>query len=334
MGGGIFAREIADNMELFLSPGESEEVRTAEKIKNDNIDCYLRFGATPQEYFLFGFRRLTNRRRSRFLTNQHKDKVCIARTGMRKYLDELRNKYNFYLLEKEYFKRDVCKIESAADFEAFEAFCTVHPEFIVKPLDGMCGQGAAILRGITGERIKDTFERLSAGENEWIVEELITQDKRMAQWNASSVNTVRLPTFLTAEGFQVTGSVFRTGRRGNPVDNAAAGGIVASVDPRTGILTTDGVDESGHTFKEHPDSHIGYKGWQIPRWEELLGLAEEAHRRLASHIYIGWDFALTDGGWVLIEGDWGQFLNEFSERKGIRKKFDRLMRAKGEKISE
>ena len=28
---------------------------------------------------------------------------------------------------------------------------------------------------------------------------------------------------------------------------------------------------------------------------------------MSDHIYVGWDFALTDNGWVLIEGNWGQF---------------------------
>ena len=45
---------------------------------------------------------------------------------------------------------------------------------------------------------------------------------------------------------------------------------------------------------------------------------------MPNYPYIGWDFALTQNGWVLIEGNWGQFLSEFSDREGIKESFDKL----------
>jgi hypothetical protein len=39
------------------------------------------------------------------------------------------------------------------------------------------------------------------------------------------------------------------------------------------------------------------------------------------HRYIGWDFALTDDGWVLIEGNWGQFLSQYVDKIGLKSKF-------------
>ena len=82
----------------------------------------------------------------------------------------------------------------------------------------------------------------------------------------------------------------------------------------------------------HPDSGCKYKGWVIPRWNELLTLVEECHRNFDGHRYVGWDFALTANGWVLIEGNWGQFLSEFTEGGGIREQFDNLMKQYMKKI--
>lgn len=42
--------------------------------------------------------------------------------------------------------------------------------------------------------------------------------------------------------------------------------------------------------------------------------------------YIGWDFALTERGWVLIEGNWGQYVAQQSALgKGLRTEFDKYI---------
>jgi len=60
-----------------------------------------------------------------------------------------------------------------------------------------------------------------------------------------------------------------------------------------------------------------FKGWKVPRWNELISLVEEIHRNnMTSHLYIGWDFALTQQGWCLIEGNWGQMINQYADKIG------------------
>lgn len=39
--------------------------------------------------------------------------------------------------------------------------------------------------------------------------------------------------------------------------------------------------------------------------------------------YVAWDFALPPSGWVIIEGNWGQFVcNQSATDKGLRSVFD------------
>ena len=133
---------------------------------------------------------------------------------------------------------------------------------------------------------------------------------------------------MNKEGFFVGVPFFRTGRAGSCVDNAGIGGIFANVDATTGILYTDGIDEAGHFYEFHPDSKMKYKGWEIPRWSELLDTVERVHKQcMPHHLYIGWDFALTDTGWVLIEGNWGQFVSQYADHVGFRNRFMRYMNA-------
>ena len=41
--------------------------------------------------------------------------------------------------------------------------------------------------------------------------------------------------------------------------------------------------------------------------------------------YVGFDFALTPDGWVVIEGNWGNFPHQVCVHHGIKKEFESLM---------
>ena len=110
----------------------------------------------------------------------------------------------------------------------------------------------------------------------------------------------------------------RTGRKGAIVDNAGGGGIFAAVDELSGQVISDDMDEQGNKYQKHPESNMLYKGFQIPEWESLIDLATKAHLKMDKHRYIAYDFAHTDNGWGMIEGNWGQFLTQFALNKGHR----------------
>lgn len=114
----------------------------------------------------------------------------------------------------------------------------------------------------------------------------------------------------------------RVGRKGQITDNAGNGGILACIHPKDGIVYTDGADEYGRFFSIHPDSKIRFKGWQVPRWDELRALVRDIHTTtMKHHTYIAWDFALTERGWDLIEGNWGQNITQYADQKEIKRQF-------------
>ena len=287
----------------------------------DIVQCYYRYRAHPKEYFMFGFPGMSTKRRKQFLTQRYKDFVMTKYVGLGDKRMFLEDKWRFYNFFHEYFKRDVICLKSEGDLDNFLHFIEKHPSFIIKPLHGQCGKGIQIIRLTSLDDPITIFkEILSSGE--YIVEELIKQDKAVSSFNESTVNTVRLPSFYSKNGYHVLKPFLRLGRRGAIVDNAATGGVFSVVDEKTGVLTTDGFDEFGHNYVTHPDSGITIKGFQIPKWDELLKMAEEIHAMVPDQPYIGWDFALSDKGWMLVEGNWGQFMSEWADKEGIKDKFD------------
>lgn len=296
-------------------------------LTNDIKSCYYKYLTTPDEYFLFGFN--TNAEasyRESFLTDNFKVRNLLRTVSERKYVDELCNKYNFAKIAYKYFNRGVTFVGPNTSYQDFADFTSRCKDLFIKPVSDSFGRGArTVLITSTNDSLQ-LFEELN--NSEWIVEERISQCSETSMWNESSVNTVRLPCFLSNGHFHVLAPFFRTGRKGSVVDNAGGGGIFACIDAKTGVLNSDGVDEMNNYYTNHPDSDMVFRGWQIPRWNELLTLAEETFREcFPTHRYIGFDYALTENGWVLIEGNWGQFVGQYNSKKGVKQEFINYLNA-------
>lgn len=237
--------------------------------------------------------------------------------------NDLLDKFAFCQRMKPLMQRDFIEVQSPCDYANFLEMSMRVTNVFCKPNFNCMGKGIFAAHVETEEDAKKHFNAIIETGGRWIVEQAIKQSAEMASWNKSSVNTIRYYSFLDNEGnYNVLPHVLRTGRKGNVVDNGGSGGIFAVVNPKTGVVYTDGIDESGKYYSNHPDSGVTFKGWQIPHWRELCELVEKAHKEfLPRHHYVGWDWALTENGWELIEANWGQFLLQFNEKIGRKKEF-------------
>lgn len=325
--GEIYRVTLNKAFDTFLTPEERENKQLIKKLTDDIVKCWLKYSALPYEYFLFNFRDRSDAERWAFETDMDRIGTLRRITGEKVFLEEISDKYNFYLLSKSFFKREAIKIDSKEDIKEFVEFVKKQNKVFVKPLQGSQGKGAHIYSFLDDEHSASYCVELLNNASSWMIEECIRQSAEMGQWNETSVNTIRIPSFLREGKFTVIWTRMRMGKKGAIVDNAGAGGIVVTVDPQTGVIISDGIDEHHNHFKKHPDCGMTFKGWQVPRWDDLLKTVEELHRNVFNkHIYVAWDFALTDEGWVVIEGNWGQLLGQqTASQVGVRKQFHELI---------
>jgi len=268
-----------------------------------------------------GLHGLSDEEQKQFVTDRYLFSTLGKYVPRKKHDDEIENKYNFYKIAKDYFGREVCEVRSESDYPEFERMVLKVNEVMLKPNSSALGHGIQAVTIASPEHAKEVFSNL-IGKGTWIVEERIRQDAAMAVWNESSVNTVRYMSFLNNNGFFSITPFLRTGRKGSVVDNAGSGGVFANINVKTGVVCTDGVDEHGNRYAEHPDSKVVFNGWKIPKYEELVATVREMHETLMpSHPYIGWDMALTDKGWIVIECNWGQFVNQIADHIGRKEEF-------------
>lgn len=280
----------------------------------------------PLEYFLFDFKNKTKKERKDYITDIEKDMYCNKYVGHSQF-EVLMNKWEFYSLMKPYYKREAILLDNNSSPDEFYRFVDKHKKVIAKPNKGSFGMNTFIMDSSISDIRNEYGNLVNSNCQSWIIEELISQSKEMAAFNPDSVNSVRIPTFRTADGIEIFGCFMRTGRKGSVVDNAGAGGIFMKIDDISGIISSDGFTEKGESYSCHPDTKIEIKGFRIPQWNELKELVLQCHNELPNHKYIGWDFVLTDNGWVLMEGNWGQYLcQQVSSQKPMKNRFVHLIK--------
>lgn len=282
-----------------------------------------------EEFFLFDYEGLSKEKIASFVPEFDKNIFC-AKVNDEKDSSVYYYKWNTYCYFKKYFKRDIVQVKSLDDLssEDFSAFVDRHRRFMLKPESRSCGRG---IRIINTESVEDARQQIEAcycaGETRFVLEELVVQNDEMASLHPESVNTVRFPTFRLDDRVHIFPPYLRMGQGGSIVDNAGSGGVFGLVDLETGRVYA-ACDELGNSYEVHPDTKAQIIGFKVPKWEEAVALAKELITVLPTVRWVGWDLALTDSGWVLIEGnERAQFVFQIPDKKGCRKEVEAFEKA-------
>ena len=170
------------------------------------------------------------------------------------------------------------------------------------------------------------FDELCTGK--YLAEEFVQSDDSLARFHPASLNTLRVITFRRGDRFEVFGAGLRVGNNGLHVDNAHGGGIFCEIDPATGVIMTDGLDEHGNSYLCHPMTGVPFRGEVIPQWEEVRAFCRSAAQTLPCLRVVGWDVAILPGGKLeLIEGNHNPGMNivQAPAKHGVHDKFAHML---------
>ena len=278
-----------------LSPEEAYETARDIDYMSVKYDFFMK------EYFLFGFSSKTMEERKAFIPNGTRRNYLRKLSTPRGFII-CRNKYLSYSHLKDLYKREIIEVKGKRDKADIVDYITRHPVFVFKPLDSSFGKG---IRKINLADYPDagTLADELIKEGDFILEELIIADDRIKALHPSSINTIRVTTYLDDEGnVTIHLPFFKIGQKGSFVDNGGMGGIFALIDADTGVVISNGKDENNVVYEKQPDTGITIKGFQVPCWDELKVFADKAAREFPDVRYAGWDMALTkDKGWLVVE---------------------------------
>lgn len=116
------------------------------------------------------------------------------------------------------------------------------------------------------------------------------------------MNTIRVVTLLKDDICHFICAGIRMGNA-DVVDNFHKDGMVCDVDIKTGRIITPAIDRKGNTYNKHPRTGYEFMGFEIPNWDKVLKLAEDAIRVQPGVNYVGWDIAVCLDKAVIIEGN-------------------------------
>lgn len=313
--------DVISEMDANITPDDRRIVVA------DILDMAKRYRFSPEEYYCYHFKNKPEDERKRFISDLNRVDYC-ERVNLSKNQPIFDDKFRTYQTFRPYFNRDVCCVRTPKHKNSFMRFTELHSKFIVKPLSDSCGNGVRIvdLSQFADKDLAITELIAKYKHGGFIAEELILQSDSLGKFHPNSVNTVRLATVAYDSGVEILGAFFRTGRGNSVVDNAGAGGVFGYVDVLSGEILSAS-DKCGNSYTQHPDTLETIVGFKIPRWDEAVKLVTECASIVKGNRYAGWDLALSDKGWMLVEANArGQFLWQIPSQKGILSEINHSLR--------
>jgi hypothetical protein len=212
-----------------------------------------------------------------------------------------------------------------------------------KPIRGSGGSGVVrITKDILTLPVTVECRRLfnSIAASCYIFQEEIVQHAELKRLNPTSLNTIRINTFVNENNKpEIISSFIRMGISGAVVDNLGAGGLFAGVDMISGRLheiARNRIEFGGLVCDKHPDTGVVFKDFVIPYFAEVKAMACQAGKLLQDKLTC-WDIGIAVNGPVLVEGNGWFHLTAFQiAAEGYRRNpvFLKAMRAAGIHTSE
>lgn len=309
---------------------EKDKKRETDRIVKDLIFAKEHTKYTGIEYFMLGLYNKPHSEWYDILPDSSANIICRRMNDLSSGI-KVANKYEVYLKFKDFYKREMICIKSAQDKDIFQQFLKKYHAIMTKPVCGSLGDDCLIIKDDDIDNIDSLFNTLlKTYDGEFVAEELLVQIDEMAKFNPTSVNTLRITTVrmddrVDAEAFLRVGKMF------SKVDNIAKNGIVCTLDQDSGVITS-AMDKAACSYTHHPHTRMQLVGSVVPQFKDAIELSKKLAQVMPQYRYIGWDLALTEKGWVLIElnARAGIYCIQQSMGRGIRKDFEQYFKEIGQ----
>lgn len=168
--------------------------------------------------------------------------------------------------------------------------CLQESKLIIKPsIDSGLGKGIIFIEESNPEKKAKILEStLLQFEKDFVIQKVIKQHETMAYLNPTSINTVRIMSFLNQDEVTLLSPHVRIGMNNSKTDHF---GVACGIS-QDGKLKDFLVNYSdGKRLMSHPDGHV-IKGIEIPGFQKIKQIIKQEHYKLAHFRIISWDFAI------------------------------------------
>lgn len=188
--------------------------------------------------------------------------------------------------------------------EAIKACESIKVKLIIKPTIDT-GRGKMV-NAFNLVNSKTTYKNYSVEKlfelynKDFVVQEFLEQSDILKSLNPSSLNTLRVVSYLNNDGVHILSSILRIGKPGNSTDNFSTGGLFCGIS-ENGMLKGKGYSPKGDIVTE-TSTGIILKDCKIPSYEKVLKMIRSMHYVVPYFKIISWDIGINkDNSPFLIE---------------------------------
>jgi len=187
------------------------------------------------------------------------------------------------------------KGEIVNQIRAIEECINHRDSFIIKPTIDT-GKGKMVQKYSVDEsnkpgqslKLKNLFDFY---KKDFIIQAVVEQSEAMKALNPSSLNTLRIISYLRADGVHILSSILRIGNPDSNTDNYSLGGIICGIED-SGHLKNKGYNMFGETFLTTP-SGITLNGFRIPNYNKVKEMVTALHVKVPYFRLISWDIGIN-----------------------------------------
>lgn len=168
-------------------------------------------------------------------------------------------------------------------------------DIVIKPTTDS-GSGKAI-RIVRADDLKTVVRDLEHFGKDYVMQAVINQHDIFKSLNPTSVNTLRVMTYILNDNIYHIPLACRMGSNSSNVDNIHAGGLGVGVNDNGSMHSTAyqlGYGNSDKSFVKHPVTGVTFADIMLPSIKEVIEKAYELHGRLPHLGVISWDFTVDN----------------------------------------
>lgn len=171
--------------------------------------------------------------------------------------------------------------------------CRREKEVIIKPsIDSGGGRNITFISMEDTDSVRELVKNLKRYKKDFVIQQVITQHEELSKLNPSSLNSVRIQSFLYKGQVYILSSFIRVGRPGSRLDNIVQGGVSIAI-KENGDFFQDAYDDGGNKVKNIPSSYA-FEGKKMPGFDKMIEQVKSLHPRFANFGFIGWDIAVDE----------------------------------------
>lgn len=289
------SRELNQKIEE-IHPGQNLSYRHTITMFSDLLICHLVLKASPENYMCFSFYEKRYKVRKGYLTDSSANKISykLNNDNVRQIIGHKNETLHFF---NSFINRKWLFLNSETPITEIENFVQTVPVFLIKPIDGSMGQGISKQQGL------DVLLKIR-NEGNFVIEEILENHPKLAAFNKSSLNTLRVITCIDGNGdLHILNIGLRVGMKGSVCDNVHSGGVCYPVDVKSGRISGYGISGDGTHYWVHPFTNLFMLGCEIPMFDKVIEYVKTLSNFFPEGKWIGWDIAITPNAVELIEAN-------------------------------